>query len=242
MTSDKGSILVVDDESEIRETLREYFEFCGFDVYVAGDGDGMRKVVAQRRVDIVLTDLNLPGEDGLALTRQLRGSHGMGIIMLTAAGQTVDRIIGLEMGADDYLPKPFDPREVLARVKSVLRRLRERPPAAQPAPEDNPEIVKMGACTLDLAAHRLYDAKGDDVPLTTMEFELLKAFAQHPDRVLSRNQLLEFAHDRSAETFDRSIDLRVMRIRRKIETNPEEPQVLKTIRGAGYVFVSGRKR
>jgi DNA-binding response OmpR family regulator len=242
MPSAKGTILVVDDEPEVRDTLREYFEICGFDVFVAGDGDGMRKVVSRYRVDVVLMDLNLPGEDGLALTRELRGSYGMGIIMLTAAGQTIDRIVGLEMGADDYVPKPFDPREVLARVKSVQRRLRDRPREAQPAPENNAEIVKMGTCTLDLAAHRLYDAKGDDVPLTTMEFDLLKAFAQHPDRVLSRDQLLEFAHNRGAEAFDRSIDLRVMRIRRKIESNPDEPQVLKTVRGAGYVFVSGNRR
>jgi DNA-binding response OmpR family regulator len=242
MASDKDSILVVDDEPEVRETLREYFEFCGFEVFAAGDGAGMRKVVAQHRVDVVLMDLNLPGDDGLALTRELRASHGMGIIMLTAAGQTVDRIVGLEMGADDYVPKPFDPREVLARVKSVQRRLRERPREAQPAPEDKREMVRMGCCTLDLAAHRLYDAKGDDVPLTTMEFELLKAFAEHPDRVLSRDQLLDFAHNRGAEAFDRSIDLRVMRIRRKIETNPDKPEVLKTIRGSGYLFVSGRAR
>src|SRR5262247_3299979 len=140
MASDKGSLLVVDDEPEVRKTLQEYFEFCGFDVFVAGDGDGMRKVVTQHRVDIVLMDLNLPGKDGLALTRELRGSYGVGIIMLTAAGQTVDRIIGLEMGADDYVPKPFDPREVLARVKSVQRRLRDRPRGAQPAPEQRTEV------------------------------------------------------------------------------------------------------
>jgi DNA-binding response OmpR family regulator len=239
--SDKRSILVVDDEPEVRETLREYFEFCGFDVYVAGDGEAMREVVARRRIDVVLMDLNLPGEDGLALTRQLRASHGMGIIMLTAAGQTVDRIVGLEMGADDYVAKPFDPRELLARVKSVLRRLRDRPRAPQPAPEDKPEIVRMGACTLDLAAHRLYDANGNDVPLTSMEFDLLKTFARHPDRVLSRDQLLDLAHHRSAQAFDRSIDLRIMRIRRKIERDPDQPQVLKTVRGAGYVFVSGAR-
>jgi two-component system phosphate regulon response regulator OmpR len=242
MASDKGSILVVDDEPEIRATLREYFEFCGFDVFVAGDGEGMRKVVRQHRIDIVLMDLNLPEEDGLSLTRELRASHGMGIIMLTAAGQTIDRIVGLEVGADDYVPKPFDPREVLARVKSVLRRLRERPRDATPAPEEKREMVRMGCCTLDLAGHRLFGATGDEIPLTSTEFDLLKAFAQHPDRVLSRNQLLEFAQNRDSEAFDRSIDLRVMRIRRKIEANPDKPEVLKTIRGAGYLFVSGRGR
>jgi DNA-binding response OmpR family regulator len=242
LAGDRGSLLVVDDEQEVRDTLREYFEACGFDVHVVGDGDAMRAVVAQRRIDIVLMDLNLPGDDGLALTRQLRASHELGIIMLTAAGQTVDRIVGLEMGADDYVPKPFDPREVLARVKSVLRRLRERPQGGQPAAEQEPEVVKMGACTLDLAAHRMYDANGNDVPLTSMEFDLLRTFAEHPDRVLSRNQLLEFAHHRSAVPFDRSIDLRIMRIRKKIEADPEDPQVLKTIRGVGYVFATGRRR
>src|SRR5215475_6188987 len=230
MASDKGTILVVDDEPEVRETLREYFEFCGFEVFVAGEGDGMRKVVAQHQVDVVLMDLNLPGEDGLSLTRQPRSSHGMGIIMLTAAGGTVDRIVGIEMGADDYVPKPFDPREVLARVKSVLRRLRDRPRTVQPAPEDKREMLRMGHCTLDLAAHRLYDTKGNDVPLTNLEFNLLKAFAEHPDRVLSRDQLLEFAHHGGTDAFDRSIDLRVMRIRRKIEANPDKPEVLKTVR------------
>src|SRR5499426_2072156 len=154
----KGSILVVDDDPEVRDTLREYFELSGFDVFVADGGDSMRKVVERRKIEVVLMDLNLPGEDGLALTRQLRASHGMGIIMLTAAGQTVDRIIGLEMGADDYVPKPFDPREVLARVKSVLRRLRERPRDAMPVPEEEREVVRMGCCTLDLAGHRLYGA------------------------------------------------------------------------------------
>ena len=241
MASDKGSILVVDDDDEVRDTLREYFEHCGFDVYVAPDGDAMRKVVTTRSIDVVLMDVNLPGEDGFTLTRQLRSSYGMGIIMLTAAGQTVDRIVGLEMGADDYVPKPFDPREVLARVKSLQRRLRERPPAPQAGPDDDREIVKMGACTLDLAAHRLYGAKGEDIPLTGTEFDLLKAFAQHPDRVLSRSQLLEFARGGNVEAFDRSVDLRIMRLRRKVESNPESPQVLKTVRGAGYIFVSGNR-
>ena len=238
----KGKILVVDDDKDVRDTIREYFEFCGFDVAVAGDGAGMRKVLAQRQIDIVLMDLNLPGEDGLTLTRELRSSHPAGVIMLTAAGQTVDRIIGLEMGADDYVAKPFDPREVLARVKSVLRRLRERPREVQAHRDEKPEIVKMGSCTLDLAAHRLYDASGTDIPLTSMEFDLLKTFAKHPDRVLSRDQLLELAHNRDAHVFDRSIDLRIARIRRKIEQDVTKPQVLKTVRGAGYMFASGRKR
>jgi DNA-binding response OmpR family regulator len=238
--NDKGRILVVDDDSDVRDTIREYFELSGYEVYVAGDAGGMRKVMGERRVDLVLMDLNLPGEDGLALTRELRASCAVCIIMLTAAGQTVDRIVGLEMGADDYVAKPFDPRELLARVKSVLRRSRERP-LAGPAASDEPEVIKMGNCTLDLAGHRLYAEDGQEVQLTAMEFDLLKAFATNPDRVLSRDRLLELAHDRDADVFDRSIDIRIARIRRKIETHPEKPQVLKTVRGAGYIFVSSRR-
>ena len=147
-------------------------------------------------IDLVLMDLNLPGTDGLALTRELRSKHDIGIIMLTAAGQVVDRIVGLEMGADDYVAKPFEPRELLARVKSVLRRQGKGISSRRSLTEHRPEVVKMGACTLDLAAHHLYDANGEEVPLTSMEFDLLHAFATHPDRVLSRNQLLELAHHR----------------------------------------------
>jgi len=240
--ADRGSILVVDDDKDVRDTIRDYFEFCGFDVSVAGDGDGMRNILASRPIEIVLMDLNLPGEDGLALTRELRASRPVGVIMLTAAGQTIDRIIGLEMGADDYVPKPFDPRELLARVKSVLRRLRERPREVPTSGEEKPEVVRMGSCTLDLAAHRLYDASGGEIPLTSMEFDLLQAFARHPDRVLSRERLLELAHNRDGDVFDRSIDLRIARIRKKIEQDATKPQVLKTVRGAGYMFSSGRKR
>ena len=240
--ADKGNILVVDDDKDVRDTIRDYFEFCGFDVFVAGDGDGMRNILARRPIEIVLMDLNLPGEDGLALTRELRASRPVGVIMLTAAGQTIDRIIGLEMGADDYVTKPFDPRELLARVKSVLRRLRERPKEVPTSGEEKPEVVRMGSCTLDLAAHRLYDASGEEIPLTSMEFDLLQAFARHPDRVLSRERLLELAHNRDGDVFDRSIDLRIARIRKKIEQDATKPQVLKTVRGAGYMFSSGRKR
>ena len=240
--ADKGSILVVDDDKDVRDTIRDYFEFCGFDVFVAGDGEGMRNILARRPIEIVLMDLNLPGEDGLALTRELRASRPVGVIMLTAAGQTIDRIIGLEMGADDYVPKPFDPRELLARVKSVLRRLRERPKEVPTSGEEKPEVVRMGSCTLDLAAHRLYEASGGEIPLTSMEFDLLQAFARHPDRVLSRERLLELAHNRDGDVFDRSIDLRIARIRKKIEQDATKPQVLKTVRGAGYMFSSGRKR
>jgi two-component system, OmpR family, phosphate regulon response regulator OmpR len=235
MGEKRSSILVVDDERDVRDTLREYLELNGFDVSVAGDGAGMRNVMKQRGIDVVLMDVNLPGEDGLSLTRELRSTRDVGIIMVTAIGQTVDRIVGLEMGADDYIAKPFELREVLARVRSVLRRL------AQPAPATPPDTVKMGSCTLDLAGHRLYDAKGGEIPLTSMEFDLLKAFAEAPDRVLTREQLLELAHSPNADVYDRSVDLRIARLRRKVETDVAHPQVIKTVRGAGYIFVSGRR-
>jgi two-component system, OmpR family, phosphate regulon response regulator OmpR len=239
--TDRGRVLIVDDDEELRDTLREYLEISGFVVYSVGDGEGMRNVIAQSPVDIVLMDVNLPGEDGFELTRKLRSSRNIGIVMLTGAGQTVDRIIGLEVGADDYVVKPFDPREVLARVKSVLRRIQAQPAETRPAAAVKPEVVRMGSCTLDLAAHTLYDATGAQVPLTAMEFDLLKTFAANPDRVLNRTSLLELAHRHDADVFDRSIDLRIARVRRKIETNSKKPQVLKTVRGVGYMFVSTKR-
>jgi DNA-binding response OmpR family regulator len=239
--TDRGRVLIVDDDEELRDTLREYLEISGFVVYSVGDGESMRNVIAQSPVDIVLMDVNLPGEDGFELTRKLRSSRNIGIVMLTGAGQTVDRIIGLEVGADDYVVKPFDPREVLARVKSVLRRIQAQPVETRTATAVKPEVVRMGRCTLDLAAHTLYDSTGAQVPLTAMEFDLLKAFAANPDRVLNRASLLELAHRHDADVFDRSIDLRIARVRRKIETNSKSPQVLKTVRGVGYMFVSNKR-
>jgi len=239
---EKRHLLIVDDDPDLRDTLHEYFETNGFVVSSVADGHGMRRVLKERPADIVIMDLHLPGEDGLVLTRELRAQGPIGIIMLTGSGDTVDRIVGLEMGADDYLAKPVDLRELLARVKSVLRRAQQ--PAESEAAPGAPagQKVRMGTCILDLAAHRLYDAGGQEVALTSMEFDLLKAFAQHPNRVLSRDQLLDLAHNRESDVFDRSIDVRITRIRKKIEIDPEKPQVLKTVRGAGYMFVQeGRK-
>ena len=239
---EKRHLLVVDDDPDLRDTLHEYFETNGFAVTSVADGQGMRRVLKGAPADIIIMDLHLPGEDGLALTRELRAQGPVGIIMLTGSGDTVDRIVGLEMGADDYLAKPVDLRELLARVKSVLRRAQKAPDGeSAPAPEPG-QKVRMGTCMLDLSAHRLYDAAGLEVALTSMEFDLLKAFAQHPNRVLSRDQLLDLAHNRESDVFDRSIDVRITRIRKKIEIDAEKPQVLKTVRGAGYMFVQeGRK-
>ncbi len=227
------SLLVVDDEPELVEILVEYFSGQGFAVTGAGDAAEARRRFESRRPDLALLDIRMPGEDGLSLARWIREHHpGVGVIMLTTAADVIDRIVGLELGADDYIPKPFELREVLARARSVLRRLREGAPAVV-----RPGRVRFGACELDLAARKLYDRTGIELPLTAMEFDLLKVFAESPNRVLNRDQLMEMAHHRGWDVFDRSIDLRVMRLRRKIEPDPEKPEVIKTVRGVGYMFV-----
>ncbi|MEM7250326.1 MAG: response regulator [Pseudomonadota bacterium] len=231
----EAHIAVVDDEPDIRETMREYLEMRGYRVSCADGGEELREIFANDPADLVLLDLSMPGEDGLSIARYLRENHDPAIIMVTAAGEVVDRIVGLEMGADDYLPKPVDLRELFARVKAVLRRV---------SPEGEKEVltenqVRFGECVLNLDSHQLHDADGEDVAITSMEFDLLRAFAENPGRVLSRDRLLELAHSRDWEPFDRSIDIRVARLRRKIERNPSKPQIIKTVRGAGYVFSPG---
>jgi two-component system, OmpR family, phosphate regulon response regulator OmpR len=236
--ADPNHILVVDDEPEICELLADYLGHAGFKVSTAADGAAMRRILEDHAADLVILDINMPGEDGLSLARYLRANTKIGIVMLTAAGEVVDRIVGLEMGADDYLPKPVDMRELLARVRAVLRRTRTAPePPKEAAPTT--KKIRFGVCQLDLDAHKLYDAAGADVPITSMEFDLLKAFAEQPNRVLSRDQLLDLAHNRDWEPFDRSIDIRIARLRRKVEADPCKPQVIKTVRGAGYIFVPG---
>jgi len=229
-------ILVVDDEPDIRETVQDYLELHGYQVTQADGGEALRATVAEQPVDLVLLDINMPGEDGLSLARFLREQTDIPVVMLTAAGEVVDRIVGLEMGADDYLSKPVDLRELLARVKAVLRRFQSARATADVAAQDAQRFVAFGKLRLDLDAHKLFDADGNEVPLTSMEYDLLKAFAEHPNRVLSRDQLLDMAHNRGWEPFDRSIDIRIARIRRKIEPDPSKPQVIKTVRGAGYIF------
>lgn len=233
--AESGRLLVVDDEQELCEILAEYFGSQGYWVVTAGDAAAARERLAEAVPDLAILDIRMPGEDGLSLARWLREHHkGVGIIMLTTAADVVDRIVGLELGADDYIPKPFELREVLARVKSVLRRLREGAPSPP-----RPGRVRFGRCELDLKTHRLYDGGGAELPLTAMEFDLLKVFAERPNRVLNRDQLMELAHNRGWEVFDRSIDLRIMRLRRKIELDPEKPEVIKTVRGMGYIFTGG---
>jgi two-component system, OmpR family, phosphate regulon response regulator OmpR len=234
--SARTTILVVDDECEIRDMLEEYLSKQCFEVYTADGGVAMRQTVSAHQVDVVLLDIRMPGEDGLSLARYLREHAQVGIIMVTAAGEAVDRIVGLEMGADDYVTKPFNPRELVARIKSVLRRLRTASPQASEGAAA-PQRLRFGQCFLDLQAHKLFTLEGKEIPITAMEFDLLQVFATHPHRVLTRDQLLEMAHNRDWEPFDRSIDIRIARLRRKIEADPAKPQTIKTVRGAGYIFM-----
>lgn len=231
--SENAAILVVDDEPDVREVLEEYFVAHRYRVWVAANAAAARALAEQHPIDLALLDISMPGEDGLTLARHLRERYrSMAIMMLTAAGSVVDRVVGLEIGADDYVVKPFDPRELLARVKSVLRRTSRAARA-----EVGAERVRMGRCVLDLSAHRLTDEQGSEVPMTPLEFDLLKAFAAHPDRPLSRDRILNLNQRRDVDPFDRSVDLRVMRLRKKIEPDPEHPQFIRTVRNEGYVFV-----
>ena len=236
MTSSNGCVLIVEDDRDIREMVAEYLGGHGYQVHQAESGSDMREAIERTLPDVVLLDVRLPGEDGLTLARYLRERYDLGIIMVTAASDVVDRVVGLEIGADDYVTKPFDPRELLARVKSVTRRLQSRPPAriTQSVAQ---ERVAVGRCLLDVASHRLLDGQGQEVPITSMEFDLLKIFTDHPNKVLTRDQILMLTHHRDWEPFDRSIDIRIARLRRKVEANPSEPRTLRTVRGAGYMFV-----
>src|SRR5882724_9959534 len=232
--SDNGHILIVDDQREICDLVQEYLSGEGYRVSTAQDGGGMRKVMGQAEVDLVILDLMLPGEDGLTLARQLREESTVGIIILTGRGETVDRIIGLEMGADDYLPKPFHLRELLARVKSVLRRVSargtERPSAT------GRSKARFAGWDLDLSTRELMSPAGSEVRLTTGEFDLLAAFVNNANQVLSRDRLLDLARNREAGPFDRTIDVQVGRLRRKLEDDPQKPTIIKTVRGTGYIF------
>jgi two-component system phosphate regulon response regulator OmpR len=225
-------IVVVEDEAAGRQLLIGYLSKRGYRVTGFASGVGLRRLVEREIPNLVLLDIGLPGEDGLALARWLREKSGkICIIMVTAAGETVDRIVGLESGADDYIPKPFEPRELLARIKSVLRRTGEAP-AAAPS-----KRVRMGRRILDLERHILIEADGSEETLSASEFDLLKLFADNPNRPLERNWMLERIGHREMAAFDRAIDLRINRIRRKIEIDPEHPTAIRTVWGVGYMFV-----
>jgi len=233
-------VMVVDDEPELRNLLGEYFGRHGLRVQMAADAAEARLLVAATPPDLAVLDVNMPGENGLSLARWLRESHpAIGIVMLTTVGEAIDRVIGLELGADDYIAKPFEMRELLARVRAVLRRAPAAvaPAAAEEVPAEKTQQVRFGGCTLDLDTRRLFSAEAAEIEITAAEFDLLALFARHPNRPLNRDQIMEQAHHRGWDVFDRSIDLRVMRLRRKIERNPDKPEVIKTVRNVGYVFV-----
>ena len=239
MISTNGCILIVEDDRSVREMIAAYLDDQGYEVHQAESGSTMREEMARNQPAVVLLDIRLPGEDGLTLARYLREHYDVGIIMVTAASDVVDRVVGLEIGADDYITKPFDPRELLARVKSLMRRLQSRA-SVYNAPQLATERVAIGHCFLDISAHRLLDSEGREVPLTSMEFDVLKVLTDHPNKVLTRDQILTFSRNREWEPFDRSIDICIARLRRKVEKKPDEPHALRTIRGTGYMFVPPR--
>jgi two-component system, OmpR family, response regulator len=235
-------IVVVDDEQPAREMVGDYLRMHGFNVSLCDGGASLRRTLASGTPDLIVLDLNMPEEDGLSIIRDLKQRSSIPIIMLTATASAIDRVVGLELGADDYLAKPCELRELLARIRVVLRR---SSPALQPAaaaaaahaPIDrNRNRVRFGTKWLDHDAQALRDDEGNEYPLTASEYGLLKVFAANPKRVLSRERLLELANARDAEAFDRAIDLRIMRIRRKIEPDPAHPSVIRTVRGGGYLF------
>jgi two-component system phosphate regulon response regulator OmpR len=226
-------ILVCDDEAHLREMVTEYLEEREFQVMQAAGAEELREKVAEDPPDLIILDIRMPQEDGLSALRRLNAEVRIPVIMLTAAADTVDRIVGLELGADDYIGKPVDLRELEARIKAVLRR------NAPDAGDGSPLVrgtVPFGHCALDLEGARLFGPDKEEIQITAMEFSLLKLFAQNQGRVLTRDQILENAHDRDWEPFDRSIDLRISRLRRKIEVNPNRPAIIRTVRGVGYIF------
>ncbi|MBL0474189.1 response regulator [Aeromonas veronii] len=233
MNQGNTHILVVDDHSEIRDLLKRFLEQHGLRVSCARDGKEMKRLLEEREFDLLVLDLMMPGEDGLTLCRELRVKSNLPIIMLTAMGEETDRIIGLEMGADDYLAKPFNPRELLARIKAVMRRTQAD---TQPAAETLTRDLRFDRWLLDVNRRELVDEDGVGLSLSTAEFDLLKVFLERPQRVLSRDQLLDLARGREAVAFDRAIDTLVSRLRRKLERDPKNPELIKTIWGGGYMF------
>ncbi|MDI1342771.1 MAG: response regulator [Pseudolabrys sp.] len=227
-------ILIVDDHREIRDLVSRALTKEGFRVSTAADGRAMQKVMADGRIDLILLDLMLPGEDGLSLCRTLRAESNIPIIMLTAKGEEVDRVIGLEMGADDYLSKPFGSRELVARIKAVLRRSQEI--GLKGDSEQKPKSYHFGRWGLDTGTRALLRDDGVTVPLSTGEYDLLIALVERPQRVLNRDQLLDLARGRSSAGLDRSIDTQVSRLRKKLELDPSDPQIIKTVWGGGYMF------
>ncbi|MBI2317337.1 MAG: response regulator [Betaproteobacteria bacterium] len=233
----QGHTLVVDDDAEIRSLVAEYLAQHGYRVSTARDGAQRRQAIETGHPDRIVLDLMLPGEDGLALCRDLRARSDLAVIMLTARREEIDRIIGIEMGADDYLGKPFNPRELLARIKSILRRSR-----ALPAFRGGAKRVRFAGWTLDLTARHLIDRQGVIVPLSGAQFRLMAAFVNHPNHVLDRDRLMDLTQRRDAPPFDRSIDVQISRLRQLLQDNGREPRIIKTVRNGGYVLAAAVER
>ena len=231
--SEKARIIVCDDEEPMRDLLEELLTDEGYAVTTARNGADLRRLVPQIRPDLVICDLKMPGEDGLSLTRWLRAESHAAVLMLTGMGSVLDRVVGLEMGADDYLGKPFEPAELRSRIKAVLRRTMA-PVHANGRP---PGRIRVGRCVVDVEQKAMFNDAGEKVALTSMEFDLLYTFISNPKRVLTRDQLLEMAHHQRWDPFDRSVDIRITRLRKKIELDPAKPRVLCTVRGEGYMLV-----
>ncbi|ACK83237.1 response regulator [Methylorubrum extorquens] len=239
MTASGPHIAVVDDEADARAMVGDYLRLHGFDVALCEGGRALRAHLQIRTPDLIVLDLNMPEEDGLSIVRDLKARSPIPIIMLTATASAIDRVVGLELGADDYLPKPCELRELVARVRSVLRRAQvapASPQAAAPETAASARTVRFGTKWLELDALRLRDDAGVEQPLTRSEFDLLKAFADHPKRALSRERLLDLADARDPDAFDRAIDVRINRIRKKVEPDPANPRYIRTVRGLGYIF------
>ncbi|QZD90983.1 response regulator transcription factor [Qipengyuania aurantiaca] len=229
------TIYVCDDENDLREMVSEYLTERGYDAQGFADGRSLLAALELRQPGLCILDVNMPGMDGMSVLREVRAKGNVPVIMLTAAAETVDRIVGLELGADDYIGKPVDLRELEARVKTVLRRM--TPHRDDKIDQDTErESVAFGPHRLDLDQARMFDAEGEEITITAMEYQLLKTFHANRGRILNRDQLLEQAHDRGWEPFDRSIDLRISRLRHKIERNPQKPEIIRTVRGLGYIF------
>ena len=229
-------ILIVDDDPDLRALMADYLSNSGYEVTVAGDGNETRETLAEQTIDLLTLDLMLPGEDGLSLLRWIREQNGPPVIIVSARGDETDRIVGLEMGADDYLAKPFSPRELLARVGAVLRRSRGN----EPTPKPDASTLGFGPFRLHLDNHSLTSGS-EEVPLTAGEYNLLRVFLEHPNKVLSRDHLISLLKGYERSPYDRSIDIRVTRLRRKIEPQAEKPTYLRTIWGEGYLFATGTK-
>ena len=234
--SQSQHIIIVDDEAPAREMVGDYLKMHGFSVTLCDGGKSLRSAIEAGVPDLVVLDLNMPEEDGLSIIRDLKSRGNVPVIMLTATASPIDRVVGLELGADDYVAKPCELRELMARIRSVLRRSGPAKPAETAGKNAKDQLVRFGTKWLDLEAQALRDDEGNEHPLTASEFGLLKVFAANPKRVLSRERLLELANARDSEAFDRAVDLRIMRIRRKIEPDPAKPAVIRTIRGGGYLF------